>query len=131
MSVLNFDTGKRFSKTLDEFAKMAKKREAKLYSALVRHCLRSIKYGSPTTGAPGQPVDTEALRLSWTRKGTLASRNVEISTDKKYAPKFEAGGGTNFVLRSKVGGFNSVRLTRLNWRWVVQEELAIIKDSVK
>lgn len=131
MSIINFNTAQRFNKSLIDFDKMSKKRESNLYSALVKHCLRSIKFGSATTGAPGQPVDTEALRKSWTKKGTLASRDVEISTHKKYAPKFEAGGGSNFVLRSKVGGFHSVRLTRLNWRWVVKEELAIVKDSVK
>lgn len=45
---------------------------------------RSIVYGSVLTGAPGQPVDTGALRDSW-RVEWLGLGIAKITTDSPYA----------------------------------------------
>ena len=71
----------------------------------------SVKEGSVTTGAPGQPVDTGNLRNSW----ILAFERdyAEIRTNVEYAQAIEDGIGPHgpLTLRSQVGGFHSVKLT--------------------
>ncbi len=71
----------------------------------------SVKVGSPTTGAPGQPVDTGNLRNSWILG--IGPDVAEISTNVEYARAIEDGIGAHgpLQLRSKVGGFHSVKLT--------------------
>jgi hypothetical protein len=81
----------------------------------------SIVQGSPITGAPGQPVDTGNLKASWQIvEGPL--RN-EITTNVVYAPQIEDGSraGRALVLRSQVGGFHSVMLTRVSWGRIVEQ----------
>lgn len=65
----------------------------------------------PITGAPGQPVDTGFLRNSWQLE--VRPGEAEISTNAEYARAIEDGIGPfgPLTLRSKVGGFHSVRLT--------------------
>ncbi len=71
----------------------------------------SIVNGSPITGAPGQPVDTGALKASF----ILDFRNAteaEISTNIEYAPYVEDGiAGKNDHPHYRVGGPHSVKLT--------------------
>jgi hypothetical protein len=90
----------------------------------------SIVEGSPLTGAPGQPVDTSALKGSWHHK-----RHEKFlwatETPLKYAPVVEEGGlvmasgrsgalsGSRYTLRSEVGGFHSVKLTAAAWQKIV------------
>ena len=85
----------------------------------------SIVEGSPVTGAPGQPVDTGNLRGSWQNiiDGPLLRR---IVTNVLYAPYIEEGTsrGRAMVLRSQVGGFRSVALTRAGWQALVAEATA-------
>lgn len=83
----------------------------------------SIVNGSPVTGAPGQPVDTGALRASWSLTFESPTEAL-ISTNLVYAPAIEEGqqepysrNGAYIVpapmtLRSSVGGFHSVKMTR-------------------
>ena len=73
----------------------------------------SIKDGSTTTGAPGQLVDTGNLKNSWqlTHPQKLLSR---MTTNVLYAPYAEEG--VNMTQRSEVGGFHSVKLTRLGFQ---------------
>lgn len=82
---------------------------------------QSIVEGSPLTGAPGQPVDTGALRASWVIEfGPL--RNT-VTSPLIYAPMIEDGlrEGRALMLRSKVGGFHSLALTRIAWGRLVEE----------
>ncbi len=72
----------------------------------------SITDGSPTTGAPGQLVDTGNLKASWQLEFESASSAL-ISTNVEYAQQMEEGtrDGRALVQRSQVGGFHSVALT--------------------
>lgn len=77
--------------------------------------LRSVQEGSELTGAPGQPVDTGALRASW----QLAFPDPDtaiIGTNLVYAAPIEEGVGKYgpLTLRSQVGGWHSVKLTVAN-----------------
>lgn len=105
---------KRFSeKAMNHARKIADRATEMAYSSIVE--------GSPLTGAPGQPVDTGALKGSWIIQfGPL--RN-EISSHLIYAPMIEDGtrAGRALVLRSQVGGFHSLALTRIAWSKIVDE----------
>ncbi len=84
----------------------------------------SITDGSPITGAPGQPVDTSFLKNSW--QLTFPAPNVaEILTGCAYARTIEDNlrGAT---LRSKVGGFHSVKLTRAGFPRLVEAANAAV-----
>lgn len=82
----------------------------------------SIVEGSAITGAPGQPVDTGALKGSWqvTFPDELTGR---VATGIAYAPGVEDGVGPHgpITLRSKVGGFHSAKLTVASWDKVLEE----------
>lgn len=82
----------------------------------------SIVFGSAVTKAPGQPVDTGYLRSSWVPNFTSAY-TFETSTVAEYAPAIEAGVGPHgpMTLRSAVGGFHSVELTRTNFDRLVED----------
>lgn len=84
----------------------------------------SVQTGSPITGAPGQPVDTGFLRASW--QLSFPSKDVaEISTNTEYAEAIENGVGPHgpMTVKSPVGGFNSVALTRMNFDRLVDHVL--------
>ena len=80
---------------------------------------QSITDGSTVTGAPGQPVDTGALRGSWSPRW-LGEYKWRISTKLVYAPIIEAGA---FAQKSEVGGPHSVDMTRLAWQKIVNAAL--------
>ena len=88
------------------------------------HVGRSIIWGSATTGAPGQPVDKEQLRPSWRQEFTRRGVSRWISR-KKYAAVIEYN-LRGAQLRSKVGGFHSVTLTRIGFPCIVKHELALL-----
>lgn len=118
-----------FSQTLRRFAGMAERREQVLFERIVNHVERSVRYGSPTTGAPGQPVDTGELLRSWYRTGSIQSRVVSLASDLPYAPIIE----DNFrgaQLRSKVGGFHSVKLTKHGFKAIIRQELGVTKSKI-
>lgn len=116
-----------FSKQLDRQVQEVKRRERLLYKAVTNHAFRSIRFGSDVTGAPGQPVDTGALLRSWKlRRG--AGRKAIMESDIYHAPIIEDN-RRGARLRSKVGGFHSVRLTRMGWNRIVQFELRKIKGG--
>jgi hypothetical protein len=87
----------------------------------------SITDGSALTGAPGQPVDTGALKASWQTVFESPTSAV-IGTNLVYAPLIEDGisgrTGQPLTLRSAVGGFHSVALTVLNFDRIVENEAA-------
>lgn len=91
----------------------------------------SIVEGSPVTGAPGQPVDTGALRESFALVFESPTEAV-IRTNLDYAPSIEDGlsyahGGTPMTLRSAVGGFHGVRQTVTNFDLLVAAEAEKVK----
>ncbi len=94
-------------------AKLQRAREHLLHNCAVR-VHRSITEGDPSTGSPGVPVLTGALKGSWRvieRDGV-----IEISTDSPYAPKIEFSRGSSKRL--------AMTLTRANWERIVYEEAA-------
>lgn len=94
--------------------------------------LESIKFGSPLTGAPGQPVDTSNLINSWTMERESPT-SIVIGTPVEYADAIEEGiqepyttkNGTQvtpkpMTLRSAQGGFHSVAHTVTNFDRIVE-----------
>ena len=109
----------------DDTRVFAEKMDVRLRGVFVGSVLGvndSVVHGSPTTGAPGQPVDTGALRASW--QVTFPTDLVgEIATNVEYAPAVEDGVGPHgpMTLKSQVGGFHSVKLTRAAFDRVVED----------
>lgn len=103
---------KRFSNKVEERVRRVQERSTQLV-------YESIVEGSPITGAPGQPVDTGNLKSSW--QIVFGPLRAEITTDVVYAPIIEDGTreGRALTLRSHVGGFHSVALTRVSWGRIV------------
>lgn len=111
---------------MSDFGEQVRQFGLKVEAATVEHFAAiaaathdSIVNGSPVTGAPGQPVDTGALRASWTLAFPDPWQAV-ITTPLVYAPSIEDGvsyahGGKPLTLRSQVGGWHSVKQTVLNF----------------
>lgn len=116
-----------FASDIDRFMNKVERRERSLYNNICDHVRSSVLYGSATTGAPGQPVDTTRLIRSWNIDRPTARRFI-FSTGLSYAPTIEDNlrGAT---LRSTVGGFHSVKITRINFKNLVRHELAALGRS--
>jgi hypothetical protein len=126
MSLRFQGSAKIFARKLKDFADLSDDRLRMVFLRSAREALRSIKFGSEITGAPGQPVKTRKLLNSWRISGTAASGTITIETPIHYASIIEH----NFrgaTLRSKVGGWHSVKITRLNFRYIVAHELKQVK----
>lgn len=113
-----------FGEDLRLFAEKVATRQRDVFVGATTHVHRSVTDGSPTTAAPGQPVDTGNLLSSW----QLIFPEIwvgEVSTNVEYAVPIEEGVGPHgpLTLRSAVGGFHSVKLTRANWDRIVDEEV--------
>lgn len=111
-----------FTEQMQKFIRKAQSRERTVYQRSVEHAFRSVRYGSAVTGAPGQPVDTGELLASWELR-SKGRREAIMVSDLPYADIIEEN-RRGATLRSKVGGFHSVRLTRLAWRRIVRYELS-------
>jgi hypothetical protein len=110
-----------------DFAALVEQRYADLYENTAAHVGRSIISGSHITGAPGQPFKDGDLIKSWRRyaAGRWGIRWVSTSP-YAHVIEYNLRGAT---LRSKVGGFHSVTLTRLMWPRIVQYELNKLRNS--
>ena len=130
MSTVSFkNSARQFKKRLKEFGDKSEERLRLTFLGSVQEAYKSVKYGSEVTGAPGQPVKTGRLRASWRMTGTARSGNMTIETDVPYAPIIEDN-RRNATLRSKVGGWHSVKITRLNYRLIVAKALREAKAKV-
>jgi hypothetical protein len=110
-----------FQDDMDRFLSKVHSRERTLYRRCCEHAAMSIVNGSPITGAPGQPVRFGDLKKSW-RYRIRGKRNFRIESDSPYAGVIEDN-RRGARLHSKVGGFHSVKLTRLGWKRIVEYEL--------
>lgn len=110
-----------FGSDIRAFADKAKRRHDAVFAGVVTEVHRSIVEGSQITGAPGQPVDTGHLRASWSMSFPDAHTAI-VSTNVEYAPVIEDNlrGAT---VRSAVGGFHSVKLTRAGFNRIVENVL--------
>jgi hypothetical protein len=111
----------RFAADLKAFAEKARRRSRELATNVTDHVETSIKVGSPVTGAPGQPVESGALLNSWHRQAEGPFRAAIVS-ESPYADSIETN-ERGAALRSSVGGFHSVALTRAGFENVVEHEL--------
>jgi len=122
-----------FTDDLKAFAAKVEQRQREIFTGCVDEVHGSITEGSPVTGAPGQPVDTGNLINSW--EETFPEQWVgQSATSVRYARAVEEGqqapytteAGTEvtprpMTLRSGVGGFHSVKMTRAGWGRIVKQ----------
>lgn len=124
---------------LDRFYETLLQRERDVFVGVVGDVKGSIQEGSAVTGAPGQPVDTGNLRVSY--QETYPEEWLgQVATAAEYAESIEEGQQPPYVredgtqvtprpmeLRSEVGGFHSVRLTRTGFQRLVD---AVVRKVV-
>lgn len=120
-----------FGEDLKLFADKVEGRARRVFVGSVNRVQESVVDGSPLTGAPGQPVDTGNLRASW-QQTYPADWIGEVSTNVVYAEPIEEGVGPHgpMTLRSQVGGFHSVKLTRAGWDRIVNHETTTAKEAI-
>lgn len=113
-----------FSEDVRRFVVKVQAQERRVFVGVVQAVYNSIVFGSPITGAPGQPVDTGFLRASW--QVLWGADYAEVVTNCAYAEPIEEGMGRfgPLTLRSQVGGWHSVKLTRLGFERLVAAEVA-------
>lgn len=118
-----------FTKALKRFNVGSLRRVKSAVAFAREEVVRSVKYGSELTGAPGQPVDTSNLVNSWT-ESFPSQYEWLFATNVEYAIYIEHGSNdiAAFTLRSEVGGFHSVKLTIASWDRIA--EFAARKASV-
>jgi hypothetical protein len=112
-----------FGEHLRAFALKAERITRDTFVNTTTEVQRSVVEGSEVTGAPGQPVDTGTLKNSFTPAFTSPT-SWQTTTNLVYAPYIEDGvrpDGVTLTLRSAVGGFHSVKLTRAGWERIVLE----------
>lgn len=128
-----------FQRDLDAFKAKVARRAQDVFTGTATGLRDSIVEGSAVTGAPGQPVDLGTLRGSW--QPTFPEAYLyRITTGLEYAKAIEEGqqppytraDGTvvspaAMTLRSEVGGFHSVKLTRAGFRPLVR---AVVTEVV-
>ena len=114
-----------FQDDVRRFAAKVGQRARDIHNGVCDLAYSSIVEGSALTGAPGQPVDTGNLKGSWQNviEGPLTRA---IVTNVVYAEQIEDGtrAGKALVLRSQVGGWHSVKLTRAAWPRIVEHVTA-------
>jgi len=134
-------TAASFGNELRMFAAKLERNAQKVHGRSTSIAYHSIVEGSPITAAPGQPVGEYgpgyhpgkiggALKGSWViefRGPYLSS----IASDLPYARPIENGIGPYgpLTLRSSVGGFHSLKLTRAAWPRIVRQAMREVNGS--
>lgn len=111
-----------FNDDLQKFKGKIETQSNDIFLGVGEECLRSIVEGSEITGAPGQQVDTGALKGSWQRSFPSAIEQV-IGTDSPYAQQEEDGiaySGKPITQHSSVGGPHSTELTIAGFQAIVE-----------
>lgn len=129
-----------FADAFREFAGRVDRRIAAGFAHSVSVVETSIVDGHAITGAPGQPRDSGDLASSW-GPVPIEPLYTEVRSNEKYAPAIEDGQQQPYrhyvsgkvvrprpmVLRSKVGGFHSVKMTRAAWGRIVEDAVRVAK----
>jgi hypothetical protein len=134
-------TAASFGNELRMFAAKLENNRQKVQGRATSIAYHSIVDGSPITGAPGQPVGEYgpgyhpgkiggALKGSWVIQfeGPYVA---SISSHLPYAWGIENGIGPYgpLTLRSSVGGFHSLKLTRAAWPRIVRQAMREVNGS--
>jgi len=128
----------KFSDGVKRFSSAVDVKNQAIFAGVAAETKNSIQFGSPLTGAPGQPVENEGpdkgnLRASWTEEFTSPTSAL-IATNCEYAESNEDGiarpGGGAYVLRANVGGRHSVKLTVTNMDKIVDAETKRLDGTV-
>lgn len=113
-------TGQSFAQQMAAFNTRLRRKVNVLSEDVRDEVFRSVVHGSEITTAPGQPVDTGTLRDSWQRT-TVAPHVEEItSTDNPAKVASIEHNWRGATLRSSVGGFHSLAITRLGFNRIVE-----------
>ena len=122
-----------FRDDLSSFGVRMERKSKDVFVATTVEVRRSVVEGSEITNAPGQPIDTGALRASFIDDFEGSGR-WRITTNQSYARHIEDNGGdvgdsSGDVIRggsapnpkgpSTVGGHHSVKKTRAAWQRIV------------
>ncbi len=110
-----------FQTDIARFVTKIEHRQALIFFDVADALHNSIKEGDPTTGSPGQPVQESDLINSWqarhlepflfqTSPGMVYARGIE-----EGAREDASGQLRQLTLRSDVGGFHSVKITRIGF----------------
>ena len=118
-----------FSKALKDIAAETEEDFDDFYDMVVHLTMQSIKYGSPLTGAPGQPVKSGDLLASWESRGSSKAKFVLIVSELIYAIIIELN-TRGAQLRSKVGGFHSVELTYLGFDEIIRQAVSAVAGRI-
>lgn len=115
-----------FASDLAAFSGKLQKRANDVFVGTAIAVKDSVVNGSPITGAPGQPVDTGALKNSWQltfespTSALVASGGDGVESYNRVIEDNLRGA----KLRSAVGGFHSVALTVAGFDKLVAAEVA-------
>jgi hypothetical protein len=129
-----------FRSDVRRFQRVVETRSKAVFVRIAQELRRSIVEGSELTGAPGQPVDTGALKASWVGEFLTAwiwqlTTNIiyawQIEHGLRYATRGNVSGSTlqRLTLRSSVGGWHSVALTLVGFPAIVSYALAQERGS--
>lgn len=115
-----------FQRQMENVVRTINARFEQLFYNVDAHVGRSIRIGSPITGAAGQPVKSGALLASWIRqrRGRWTTGWVSHSP---YAHVIEYN-LRGAQLHSAVGGFYSVTMTRAGFRALVKYENSRVRS---
>ena len=121
-----------FERDLKDFVANVRTRMLSLHIMLANMLHDSIVHGSELTAAPGQPIDTGFLKGSWQLKH-LEPLLSQTATDCVYSGPIEDGisytTGKPLTLRSKTGGFHSVKLTRAGFYRLQEHALQRMRST--
>ncbi len=117
----------KFGDDLKGFGVKIIRMEKDVFHGVTEEVHRSIVEGSQITSAPGQAVDTGALRASFTPQ-FLDENTWQTTTHLKYAPIMEEN-LRGAQLRSAVGGFHSVALTRVGFPRIVDYVVTKVRGA--
>lgn len=124
-STVSFSTS--FRQQLNKITRTLNVRVDECEIELLEEILTSVKDGHPRTGAPGQPIKFGTLYDSMTIRGKSIYSKIEPFN---YGPFIEEGIGAygkKLTLRSAVGGFHSLKTTKLNFRWLARDVALRVK----